>query len=47
MNTPCIRKKFHFKSTEDGVELIKIISDLWYDKSIEMVLFKKSIADKT
>jgi glyceraldehyde 3-phosphate dehydrogenase len=39
-NTPC-KKKFHFKSTEDaGVELIKIISDLWYDKSIEMVLFK-------
>jgi glyceraldehyde 3-phosphate dehydrogenase len=23
-----------------GVELIKVVSDLWYDKSIEMVLFK-------
>jgi glyceraldehyde 3-phosphate dehydrogenase len=38
--TPLYQKKFHFKSTEDGVELIKVVSDLWYDKSIEMVLFK-------
>ncbi|WP_166925347.1 glyceraldehyde-3-phosphate dehydrogenase [Flavobacterium poyangense] len=29
-----------------GVELIKIISDLWYDKSIEMVLFKNQLLDK-
>ena len=29
-----------------GVELIKIISDLWYDKSIEMVLFKNQLFDK-
>jgi glyceraldehyde 3-phosphate dehydrogenase len=29
-----------------GVELIKIISDLWYDKSIEMVLFKNALLDK-
>src|SRR5580765_899507 len=29
-----------------GVELIKIISDLWYDKSIEMVLFKNQLIDK-
>ncbi|MGO4770021.1 glyceraldehyde-3-phosphate dehydrogenase [Flavobacterium sp. W22_SRS_FK3] len=29
-----------------GVELVKIISDLWYDKSIEMVLFKNQLLDK-
>jgi glyceraldehyde 3-phosphate dehydrogenase len=29
-----------------GVELIKIVSDLWYDKSIEMVLFKNQLLDK-
>ncbi|BFM42015.1 glyceraldehyde-3-phosphate dehydrogenase [Flavobacterium sp. CFS9] len=29
-----------------GVELIKIISDLWYDKSIEMVLFKNQLLDQ-
>ncbi|UPZ15768.1 glyceraldehyde-3-phosphate dehydrogenase [Flavobacterium humidisoli] len=29
-----------------GVELIKVISDLWYDKSIEMVLFKNQLLDK-
>ncbi|PAM93491.1 glyceraldehyde-3-phosphate dehydrogenase [Flavobacterium sp. IR1] len=29
-----------------GVELIKIISDLWYDKSIETVLFKNQLLDK-
>ena len=29
-----------------GVELIKIVSDLWYDKSIEMVLFKNQLIDK-
>jgi len=29
-----------------GVELIKIISDLWYDKSIEMVLFRNQLLDK-
>ena len=27
-------------------ELIKIISDLWYDKAIEVVLFKNQIIDK-
>lgn len=26
-----------------GVEFIKIISDLWYDKSIELVLFKNQL----
>ena len=29
-----------------AVEFIKIISDLWYDKSIEMVLFKNQLIDK-
>jgi glyceraldehyde 3-phosphate dehydrogenase len=28
------------------VELIKIISDLWYDKSIEMVLFRNQLIDR-
>jgi glyceraldehyde 3-phosphate dehydrogenase len=27
-------------------EFIKIISDLWYDKSIEVVLFKNQVIDK-
>ncbi|MEX0313565.1 MAG: glyceraldehyde-3-phosphate dehydrogenase, partial [Allomuricauda sp.] len=27
-------------------EFIKIISDLWYDKAIEVVLFKNQIIDK-
>lgn len=29
-----------------GVELIKIASDLWYDKSIELVLFRNQLLDK-
>ncbi|RTZ01940.1 glyceraldehyde-3-phosphate dehydrogenase [Flavobacterium bomense] len=29
-----------------GVKLIKIISDLWYDKSIEMVLFRNPLIDR-
>lgn len=29
-----------------GVEFIKIISDLWYDKSIEMVLFRNQLIDR-
>ncbi|MBT8187881.1 MAG: glyceraldehyde-3-phosphate dehydrogenase [Croceitalea sp.] len=28
-------------------EFVKIISDLWYDKSIEVVLFKNQVIDKT
>lgn len=27
-------------------EFIKIVSDLWYDKSIEIVLFKNQVIDK-
>ena len=29
-----------------GVELIKVISDLWYDKAIEMVLFRNQLIDR-
>lgn len=29
-----------------GVELIKIVSDLWYDKSIELVLFRNQLIDR-
>ncbi len=29
-----------------GVEFIKIISDLWFDKSIELVLFRNQLIDK-
>jgi hypothetical protein len=29
-----------------GAKLIKIISDLWYDKSIEMVLFRNQMLDR-
>ena len=29
-----------------GVEFIKIVSDLWYDKSIEMVFFRNNLIDK-
>ena len=28
------------------IELIKITSDLWYDKSIELVLFRNQLLDK-
>lgn len=30
-----------------SVEFIKIINDLWYDKSIELVLFKNQLIDKS
>ena len=29
-----------------SVEFIKIISDLWYDKSIELVLFRNQLIDR-
>ena len=28
------------------VEFIKIVSDLWYDKSIELVLFRNQLINK-
>ena len=37
---------FQADRSRAGVEFIKIISDLWYDKSIEMVLFKNQLIDK-
>jgi glyceraldehyde 3-phosphate dehydrogenase len=42
MNNTTLTSKVSFQvdRRRAGVELIKIISDLWYDKSIEMVLFK-------
>src|SRR5690606_38099418 len=30
-----------------SVEFIKIVSDLWYDKSIELVLFRNQLIDKS
>lgn len=37
---------FQADRSRAGVEFIKIISDLWYDKSIEIVLFKNQLIDK-
>ena len=37
---------FQADRSRAGVEFIKIISDLWYDKSIEMVLFRNQLIDK-
>ena len=48
-NTAALYQKeisFQVDRRRAGVELIKIISDLWYDKSIEMVLFKNQLLDK-
>ncbi|MGO4821502.1 MULTISPECIES: glyceraldehyde-3-phosphate dehydrogenase [unclassified Flavobacterium] len=47
-NTALYQKEVSFQvdRRRAGVELIKIISDLWYDKSIEMVLFKNQLLDK-
>ncbi|MEZ7499232.1 glyceraldehyde-3-phosphate dehydrogenase [Flavobacterium sp. Arc3] len=46
--TPLYQKEVSFQvdRRRAGVELIKIVSDLWYDKSIEMVLFKNQLIDK-
>jgi glyceraldehyde 3-phosphate dehydrogenase len=46
--TPLYQKEvaFQVEKRRAGVELIKIVSDLWYDKSIEMVLFKNQLLDK-
>ena len=37
---------FQVDRRKAGVEFIKIISDLWYDKSIELVLFRNQVIDK-
>jgi glyceraldehyde 3-phosphate dehydrogenase len=47
-NTTVYEKEIAFQADRRraGVELIKIISDLWYDKSIEMVLFRNQLIDR-
>jgi glyceraldehyde 3-phosphate dehydrogenase len=44
-NTNDYEKEVAFQANRrrSGVELIKIISDLWYDKSIEVVLFRNQL----
>ena len=37
---------FQADRRRSGVELIKIISDLWYDKSIELVLYRNQLIDR-
>jgi glyceraldehyde 3-phosphate dehydrogenase len=48
MNNNLYEKELSFQADRRraGVEFIKIISDLWYDKSIEMVLFRNQLIDK-
>ena len=47
-NNALYEKELSFQSNRRraGVEFIKIISDLWYDKSIELVLFKNQLIDR-
>jgi glyceraldehyde 3-phosphate dehydrogenase len=47
-NTTVYEKEIAFQADRRRacVELIKIISDLWYDKSIEMVLFRNQLIDR-
>lgn len=47
-NTASYERELSFQADRRraGVELIKIISDLWYDKSIEMVLFRNQLIDR-
>ena len=47
-NTSLYEKELAFQADrrKAGVEFIKIISDLWYDKSIELVLFRNQLIDK-
>lgn len=47
-NTILYEKEVSFQADRRraGVEFIKIISDLWYDKSIEMVLFRNVLIDR-
>lgn len=48
INTVLYEKEISLQSArrKAGVDLIKIISDLWYDKSIEMVLFRNALIDR-
>ena len=47
-NTVLYEKELAFQADRRKacVEFIKIISDLWYDKSIELVLFRNQLIDK-
>lgn len=47
-NTNVYEKEVSFQvdRRRAGVEFIKIISDLWYDKSIEMVLFRNQLINR-
>lgn len=47
-NTTVYEKEIAFQADRRraGVELIKIISDLWYEKSIEIVLFRNHLLDR-
>ncbi len=47
-NTTLYEKEITFQADrrKAGVEFIKIVSDLWYDKSIELVLFRNQLIDK-
>ncbi|MNF34291.1 Glyceraldehyde-3-phosphate dehydrogenase [compost metagenome] len=47
--TPLYEKEVSFQADRRraGVELIRIISDLWYEKSIEMVLFRNQLLEKS
>ena len=49
MNNSVLYEKeiaFQADRRKAGVEFIKIISDLWYDKSIELVLFRNQLIDR-
>ena len=49
MNNSVLYEKeiaFQVDRRKAGVEFIKIISDLWYDKSIEIVLFRNQLIDR-
>lgn len=47
-NTTVYEKEIAFQADRRraAVEFIKIISDLWYDKSIELVLFRNQLIDR-
>ena len=47
-NNKLYEKELSFQADrrKAAVELIKIISDLWYDKSIELVLFRNQLIDR-
>ncbi len=50
MSYPLLYEKeisFQADRRRAGVELIRIISDLWYDKSIEIVLFRNQLIDRS